>query len=176
MRLQNEYDFFHEVFMIQCENGFLVDLARDFEDGWMGRGKFCLDRRNVHLNAFGNPRPLKRQVLSMPIEVWKEMQQQMHQSEKRIKYLEVVIRTLKEDRSAEAQPTNEEEVERLLATANMEYAAWGESSQAFQEQHRAIDNALQRQEDEAAAKARYERRRNEERRSLRSRAKRRSNR
>lgn len=171
-----EYDFFHEVFMRQCENGFLVDLAREYQDGWEGLGKFCMDTRNTHLNAFGNPRPLKRQFISIPVEVCKDMQQQIQYSEERIKYLEIVIKTLRKDRPAGARPTDENEVEQLFAASNIEYATWGESSQAFQEQHRAIDEALQRQEDEAAARARYERRRNEERRSLRARARRRSNR
>lgn len=128
-----EYDFFHEVFMIQCENGFLVDLAREYQDGWVGLGKFCMDMRNAHLNAFGNPRPLKRQFLSIPVEICKEMQQQIQQSKEKIKYLKIVIKTLKKDRSAETQPTDNNKVEKLFAAANIKYATWGDSLQAFQE-------------------------------------------
>lgn len=172
----SEYDFFHEVFMIQCENGFLVSLAKEYPDGWLGLGKFCMHMRSAYVKALNSQKPMMRQYISVPTEMLKEMEQQLQQSEDRIQYLEMMIEKLRKAQSENARPNDEEEVERLFEAANLKWAAGGSSSQAFQQRHHAIDEALQRQEDDAAARARYELRRDRERRTLRPRARRRSNR
>lgn len=177
-----QYYFYRVVFMVLLEIIFLDNLARESQHGWAGLADLYTDIRDANAGASSCWRQIARQQRSVTDEVraprpsYEEIEQKLKEAEGRIKYLEKEVEEARNPQPPIPQRNNEEEVEMLFEAANIVWGAVGSASQPFLARHQTIDEALQRQEDYAAARNQYELRRARERRIFRSRLNRRSNR
>lgn len=85
-----------------------------------------------------------------------ELQQSYKQAINRVAYLEEKLRRSVNPQSFNPGPSNRDEIKQIWETANVEWAAEDNASQAFHARHWALNEALQRQENYAVQRVEYE--------------------